>query len=244
MKRTATDRLRAELLRAAASRSGVRRRRRWSLGTLAVLVAVTVTGVAIAAVGISVFGGAAPDDPDDPPIYAPRSFGKAIPLTRADRAQLRRARERRAPITDAAASFAVLRSARARRTTRFDALAYVRAYRGRDGIVDVRATDREVCVHFRHTLRGGATGTCLPTVRARSRGAFVIEQCDRAAQHPQRRVVAGVAPDGVGNVSASRKGVVQARVAIHHNAFVLITDEPFDTLQIGRAIHPVPPVTC
>lgn len=234
MKRHAIRDLRRELERAVTRQAQERGRRARHVLPLVAVFALGITGAAVAVGGAVISG--APDSPDDPPIYAPTATAAIKPLTPADRRRLRRDRERRAPVIDARRYFSALGP---RATSRYQTI-----YRQAGGRVAIRATDREICLQYRHRARGGSTGTCAPTAIARQYGAYVVEQCIKLAPHPQRRIIAGVAADGVRVVQGKRSGVVQASTRVINNAFVLRTDEPIDTVVVGGTSRALPPVAC
>lgn len=242
MKRDPQDRLRAELLRAAAAQAPRKATWwRWGLGPLAAVFAIAIAGVAVA----GVLGVAAPDDPDDPPLRSKTFTVPARELSPAVRRRYQQQRNAQAPITDARRFFAVLRNPTRADRVRRPKYTYVRGYRGARGAIYVRATDRETCwLYQRKTTSRGFSTSCHPTATIGKRGGFIVEQCNESAAHPQHRRLAGIVPDGVEKVTASRAGVEQARASVSRNSFVLATDEPIDTVLIGKAKHRLPPVGC
>jgi hypothetical protein len=205
---------------------------------LAVVVMIAASGAAVAAVGGSILG-YAPDSPDDPVLTSPTQTaapGQFSRLSRADLAKIRRERQRRAPVSDAHRWFAALRVP--------SSAAYDTIYRSSRGLISARATDREICIQDRRTEHGGWSSSCAPTVVARTYGLYVIEQCDSNAPHPQRRRIAGIAPNGVSEVRVERQNAEQASAPVRNNGFILITDEPIDTIVVGPARRAIPPITC
>jgi len=238
MRRNAIRTLRRELQQAAARQAQPGRRSTRRVVPLAVVLVVAASGAAVAAVGGSVLGDA-PDSPDDPVLHSPTQTAapdQVRPLSRSDLANMRRERQRRAPIRDAHRWFTAL-------TVRSTG-DYRTIYRDANGLIAARASDREICIRDRHTRRGGWSGSCAPTNVARTYGLYVVEQCIRNAPHPQRRRIAGIAPDGVNAVRVQRKNVEQAAAPVRNNGFILITDEPIDTIIIGRARRSIPPISC
>jgi hypothetical protein len=51
-------------------------------------------------------------------------------------------------------------------------------------------------------------------------------------------------PNGVRTVSVTRAGVRQVSTSVQNNGFMLDTIEPFDTIELGTARIPLPPVSC
>lgn len=248
MSTPALDQFRTELLAAAeqrrspATRPSRRPHRRvlvLGLATLAVLGGGTAAAVTLTS--------QAPDDPYDPAVTSPTVFGGPThPLSRAERAAIRRRENARAPVLDARRYFAVLArpATDADRVPRRTDQSGIRlAATGPLGRVFIRSTPRRVCALSVRGQRGGTTGTCVPTAVARTRGAVVFEQCFKTGP-PQHRYLVGVVPDGVSTVSVSRRGVRQASATVQHNGFILDTAEPFDTLRVGRTRTAIPPVAC
>lgn len=238
MRRNAIRTLRRELQQAAARQARPGRRSTRRVVPLAAVLVVAVSGAAVAAVGGSVLG-YAPDSPDDPVRHAPMQTaapGQIRPLSRSDLANMRRERRRRAPIRDAHRWFAAL-------TVRSTG-DYRTIYRDAKGLIAARASNREICIRYRQSQRGGGSGSCAPTNVARTYGVYVVEECIRNAPHPQRRRIAGIAPDGVDAVRVERKNVEQAAARVRNNGFILITDEPIDTIIIGRARRTMSPISC
>lgn len=234
MRRDAVRNLRKELGRAVTRQAKERRRRARHVVPLVAVLALGLTGAGVA-VGSAVINDG-PDSPDDPPTHAPTVITKGTPLSPADLRRLRRERERRQPVVDARRYFSAL--------TERTSDSYQTIYDQADGQVAIRATDREVCIQYRHRPQAGATGSCAPTAVAKDYGHYVIEQCIKDAPHPQRRILAGVTPDGVNVVKAKRQGVVQTSAPVVNNAFVLVTDQPIDTVTVGNTNRPLPPVAC
>jgi hypothetical protein len=231
MRRNAVRDLRRELGRAVRRQANEPRQ-----GARRVLPLVAVLMLGLTAVGSAVISHA-PDSPDDPPSYAGTTTTAVVtPLTAEDLRRMRRERERRQPLIDARRYFSAL--------VRPISDSYQTIYDRTQGVVSLRATDREICVQYRRVTGAGASGSCAPTAIARTDGIYVIEQCIKNAPHPQRRILAGAAPDGVDVVLAKRQGVVQASAPVVNNGFVLLTDEPFDTINVGNTNRPIPPTTC
>ena len=191
-----------------------------------------------------------PNKPSDPALVAPRVIGQATPLSSTDLEAADRAREASEPVVDASAYFSVLtRPARASDlppsgAPGADAVqdALRLAYDGPGGRVFVHATDREVCVDSYAGTGASHSSTCAPTAQARVEGVYGYAECFK--DPPQRRVFSGVAPDGVAEVGAYRRGVLQASASVQANGFVLDTDQPVDALKIGDHTEPLTPVSC
>lgn len=215
-----------------------KRRRLPKVAPLTAALTLALTGAAIAGVGAT-FLNYSPDSPDDPALVAPRaspSQGNVIPLTREQSSQRERDRRRAMPITDAGRYFSALGNGDGRR--------YRTLYADQNGIVAARATDREVCVRYRSGQQADPTETCLATATARTRGAYVFTQCDKTAAHPQHRVIAGIAPDGVDAVQGGRRGAPQVSAPVDGNGFVLVTDQPIDTIRVGDSRQTIGPIIC
>jgi len=243
------DHFRTELVAAAHQTRGsskprsLRPRRR--VLALAASAAILLGGGTAAAVTLI---SKAPDSPYDPVITSPTVIGRehVHTLSRAEREALRRRENARAPLLDAKRYFAVLKqpaTAEDRVPRRMDQRGVRLAATGPLGRVYIRSTPRKTCVLSIRHGEGSTTGSCVPTVVARTRGVIVFEQCFKTGA-PQHRYLAGVVPDGLGTVSVSRSGASQARATVQHNGFMLDTIQPFDTLQIGKASIPLPPVAC
>ncbi|WP_354697215.1 hypothetical protein DSM112329_02842 [Paraconexibacter sp. AEG42_29] len=213
-----------------------RRRQVSPVAALAALILLTGAGVGVAAVGGSLLG-YGPNSPDDPPLQAHRSTGKARPSTPADRAARKRQRERE-PQLDAARYFSALRNLRDDR--------YATIYTAASGYtVQAKASDRETCIQVLPSPRSkNSTRSCVPTSYARTHGVMTWRQCFDPPYRPQRRLVAGLVPDGVARVTATRNGSIQATATVTRNAFVLVTDNPFDTINLGRATQRLGPIIC
>ena len=193
----------------------------------------------------------APDDPDDPVPTSPTVTarpGTVHPLSRAQRKALQERADANAPMLDAGRWFAVLK----RPPTTADRPPGMESVRGArlaagtpQGRVYIRATARRTCVIFLQGTHGpaGATGTCAPTRSARQRGVAVVLQCLKSGP-PQRRIFAGVAPDGITTVTALRAGALQASTPVQRNGGVIDTPQPIDELRAGPVPTPLPPVSC
>lgn len=228
---------------APAARRGSRR-----LGLLVAAAVLLVGGGTATAVTLL---HNAPDDPYDPVPTSPTVTarpGAVHPLSRAERRALRRRADAQAPVLDAGRWFAVLRRPPTS-TDRPPGMETVRgarlAARTPQGRVYIRATSRRTCVIFLQGSRGpaGASGSCAPTRSARLRGVVVVLQCLKGGP-PQRRVLAGVSPDGIATVTALRAGTRQAGTPVQRNGWVLDTPQPIDELRAGSTPTPLPPVSC
>jgi hypothetical protein len=208
--------------------------------------------------GAQTSGPTAADAPAPTPPTVKASF---TTLTAAEREANRDSQRERFPLSDPSPYFASLRRA-ARSEDRLPPDATIGTPIGgptadgarllrQDASGTVRAipTDRELCVSTTYS-RGrsaGATDTCVPTAEAAKRGAWTVTQCS-SDEHPQRRFIAGAAPDGVDIVRVSRRGVEIARVEVADNGFSIEADEPIDAIELGvrRSAESVtlPPVAC
>jgi hypothetical protein len=245
MTTSALDQFRTELLEAADRRqqSAPLHRRRRGTPLLAAAAVLVLGGGTAAAVTLIAKG---PDDPYDPAPRAPRIIQKARPITRLDREALKRQRELREPVLDATRYFAVLKRPATpadRIPRRTDQTGVRLAASGPLGRVYIRHTTRETCVISVPRGAKSSSGSCAPTAEARTRGTFTFTQCFKTGA-PQHRYVAGVVPNGVKTVSVTRAGVRQASTTVHNNGFMLDTNEPFDTIELGTARIPLPPVSC
>lgn len=131
-----------------------------------------------------------------------------------------------------------------------DPTAARRAYSGALGRVFIVPGDQETCVSTldAHGRDSGATDscvpTCVPTGLAQRRGAFTVTQCSDAV-HPQRRFIAGVAPDGVSSIAFQRGGVTHEKATVTSNGFAAEVDQPIDTIVLDNGTTTtLPPVTC
>jgi hypothetical protein len=234
VKRKAVRSLRREFQRAVVRQAEQPGRRVRRVLPLVAMLALGMAGGAVA-VGSAVIS-SAPDSPDDPPGSARTTTAFITPLDSAELRRLRRERERRAPALEARRYFGALP------TSPSDS--YHAIYSDAQGQIAIRATEREVCIQFRLPDRGGATDSCAPTGAARTYGVYVVHECLVDAPHPQRRIIAGVAPDGVSVIKSARAGEVKASAAVLNNGFVLVTDEPVDTIIVGSTSRRLPPVVC
>ncbi len=182
-------------------------------------------------------------------------------MTAEDRERTRRMRLASAPLADPAESFGVLRRVRndadalpagflpggAVGTIDRDGARLVQS--GTSGDAYAIPTDREVCIAatYRRGRSQGATDTCVPTETASQYGAYVLIQCSSMQDHPQRRYIAGIAPDGVRSVVLRRAGSVVSTAAVTGNGFSIEIDEPIDEISLdggpGRS-RGLPPVSC
>jgi hypothetical protein len=210
---------------------------------------------------------------DDPPTRARAAVDAAAPHpssaeplaartrpnTAAQRAALKRSMANLFPVADVRPYFAVLRRA-ARADDRIPPGQTMRppvgeaepsdarlALSDASGTVRILPSDRGLCVSTTNAQGRdhGATDACVPTDVARQRGAFTITQCSDPSA-PDRRFVAGVAPDGVTAVTLRLGDAVVARAPVSANGFSIEADAPTDALQLeGRsATVALPPVTC
>lgn len=227
------------------------------------------TGAAVlAAAGIaSATGvGASPDQiesaapqSENTPAARPRSVQQRVtPMTAEDRAASRARREAATPRQAPAPHFAALRRA----ATASDALpgdigvavGTVDRQSSRlvlsNALASVRlvATDRELCTSsvYKVGRDRGATDSCVPSAIAARQGAWSVTQCS-SDQHPQRRFIAGAAPDGVRSVRLLRSGEQVAIANVSENGFAIETDEPTDAIEMNgtsTVVVPLPPVAC
>ena len=249
MSTPALEQYRHELLQAADARLRPRssRARRHRVPLLAAAVAVlALGGGAAGAVTLLSSNAPAPTSPYDPATTSPRRIVSVHPLSRAERAALKRQEQQRAPVLAAQRYFSALR----RPATPADRVPGRREQTGIRlttsgalGRVYIRHTARETCVISFRGQGKSSTGSCAPTKQARTRGVLAIEQCFKTGP-PQRRFVAGIVPDTVRSVRVVRAGAQQASTTVHHNGFIIDTIQPFDTIQIGTLRLPMPPVTC
>lgn len=253
MSTPALDHFRTELVAAAHARqvqqpaSPPKRPRRRVL-LLAAAAALALGGGTAGAVALI---NNAPDDPYDPVPTSPTvtaTPGTVHPLSRAERKALQRRADAQAPVLDASRWFTVLTRppTSADQPPGMDSVRGARlAARTSQGRVYIRATSRRTCVIFLPGNRGpaGATGSCAPTRSARTRGVAVILQCLKSGP-PQRRILAGVAPDGTSTVTAFRAGTKQASAPVQWNGWVLDTPQPIDEIRVGPAPTPLPPSSC
>ena len=253
MSTSALDHFRTELVAAAHARqvqaqAVPRRRPQRRVFLLAAAAALALGGGTAGAVALI---NNAPDDPYDPVPTSPTQTaapGAVHPYSRAERQALQRRADAQAPVLDASKWFAVLK----RPPTSADRPPGMQSVRGArlaartpQGRVYIRATSRRTCVIFLQGSRGpaGATGSCAPTRSARQRGVAVFLQCLKSGP-PQRRILAGVAPDGTSTVTAFRAGAQQASTPVQRNGWVLDTPQPIDEIRVGPTPMPLPPSSC
>jgi hypothetical protein len=239
------DQFRTELLEAAdrRQRSAPLRRRRRGTPLLAAAAVLVLGGGTAAAVTLIANG---PDNPYDPALHSRTVIGKAHPLTRAEREDVLRRKRLREPVLDATRYFAVLKRPATpsdRIPGRTDQTGVRLAASGPLGRVYIRHTARETCVISVPHGGKSSSGSCAPTAVARTRGTFTFTQCFKTGP-PQHRYFAGVAPNGVKTVSVTRAGVRQASTTVQNNGFMLDTNEPVDTIELGTARIPLQPVSC
>lgn len=157
-----------------------RRRRVSPAAALAAALVFTGTGVGAAAV-VGAFSGGAPDSPDDVPPRAPTVTSQGRPVAPAQTEARRRQRQRQ-PQLDAGRYFTALRAQADER--------YLTLTSTTTGTVQARATDREICIRVLRTANSkSSSGSCLPTVKARTGGVMVYAQCFKPPYRPQHRIV-------------------------------------------------------